>query len=309
MKVNDLFILHQGNGLELMHIGEVEKSDINFVARTAQNNGVVAQVDEVEDIEPFPAGYITVALGGSVLSSFVQLKPFYTAFHIMALEPKKEMSLKEKLYYCMCIKANAYRYSYGRQANKTLKNIELPDTIPEWVYSTSIGPIKTTVKSRAVVLRSVKQWKEFAISDLFVVSTSVDKNLFNSENGITPYIASSSENNGITGFVNNIPSQKGNTLTIARNGSVGATFYQPNPYCSSPDDIRVLTPRFSMNKFSGLFIKTIIEREKIKYGYGRKLGTKRIEKIVLKLPVTTQGSPDWNYMENYIKLLPYSDRI
>jgi hypothetical protein len=47
------------------------------------------------------------------------------------------MRLEEKLFYCHCIKMNAYRYQYGRQANKTLKDIELPD-LPEWLKEYSI---------------------------------------------------------------------------------------------------------------------------------------------------------------------------
>jgi hypothetical protein len=149
MKVKDLFTVYQGNSLELMHIGESKGTGINFVSRTAQNNGVVAEVERQEDITPFPDGYITVALGGSVLSAFVQTKPFYTAFHIAALKPQREMTLAEKLYYCMCIKANAYRYGYGRQANKTLKDIELPDAVPEWVHAAFIKSVKTAVKKMA----------------------------------------------------------------------------------------------------------------------------------------------------------------
>jgi len=125
MRVDELFYLHQGNGFELYNMGQSANSNISFVSRTAQANGVVGKVDQVDGIAPFPAGYITVALGGSVLSSFVQKAPFYTAFHIMVLEPKRDMTFQEKLFYCMCIQNNAYRYSYGRQANKTLKNIYL----------------------------------------------------------------------------------------------------------------------------------------------------------------------------------------
>lgn len=29
----------------------------------------------------------------------------------------------------------------------------------------------------------------------------------------------------------------------------------------------------------------------------------------LKLPVTSTGAPDWQFMEDYIKALPYRDRI
>lgn len=29
----------------------------------------------------------------------------------------------------------------------------------------------------------------------------------------------------------------------------------------------------------------------------------------IKLPITPEGTPDWEFMENYIKSLPYSDRL
>lgn len=29
----------------------------------------------------------------------------------------------------------------------------------------------------------------------------------------------------------------------------------------------------------------------------------------VKLPITPQGTPDWQFMEDYIKSLPYGDRL
>ena len=29
----------------------------------------------------------------------------------------------------------------------------------------------------------------------------------------------------------------------------------------------------------------------------------------IKLPVTLDGEPDWQFMENYMKSLPYGDRL
>jgi hypothetical protein len=45
------------------------------------------------------------------------------------------MTDSQKLYYCACIRSNRYRYSYGRQANKTLRELPIPalDDIPDWV--------------------------------------------------------------------------------------------------------------------------------------------------------------------------------
>lgn len=35
----------------------------------------------------------------------------------------------------------------------------------------------------------------------------------------------------------------------------------------------------------------------------------RIKDTIIKLPVNENDNPDWNYMENYIKSLPYGDRL
>ena len=309
MKVKDLFLLHQGNGLELMHIGVAEKADINFISRTAQNNGVVAQVNKVENIEPFPAGYITVALGGSVLSSFVQLKPFYTAFHIMALEPKRQMTLHEKLYYCMCITANAYRYSYGRQANKTLKEIELPDSVPQWVQSTKINPITTKRTQILVPKIDTNKWGEYTLGELFRFYKGKRLTKEDMTEGTVNFIGAISENNGVRQFIDVEPMFEPNCITVNYNGSVGEAFYQFEPFWAS-DDVNVLyADGWELNKHIAMFIITVIKANRYKFSYGRKWTLEKMKESAIKLPKSQDGSPDFVYMENYIRTLSYSDRI
>ena len=91
---------------------------------------------ELPTHKPYAEGLITVALGGSTLSSFVQSNPFYTAQNIDVLTPLAAMSLDVKLYYCLCIEANRFRYStFGREANRTLKYLRVPapEHTPTWV--------------------------------------------------------------------------------------------------------------------------------------------------------------------------------
>lgn len=57
------------------------------------------------------------------MESFVQDSPFYSGRDLYWLRPKVELTLEEKLYYCSCIRRNRHKYSYGRQANRTLKNL------------------------------------------------------------------------------------------------------------------------------------------------------------------------------------------
>ena len=142
-------------------------------------------------------------------------------------------------------------------------------------------------------------WKYYKIRDLFDISVSKDKNLLSSDFGLTPYVSSSANNNGVSYCVDSVPSIEANTITVARNGSVGATFYQPNMYCASPDDVRILSPKFKITPAIGLFLCTIIEQEKYRYAYGRKFGTKRMSDTRIKLP-SKDDTPDWEYIEEYV---------
>jgi hypothetical protein len=309
MKVNDLFTIYKGNSFELMHIGERKGTGINFVSRTAKNSGVVAEVEHQGAIPPFPKGYITVALGGSVLSAFVQNKPFYTAFHIAVLQPKKELSLHEKLYYCMCIQANAYRYNYGRQANKTLKDIELPDSVPAWVDTIAISPYATANANNILPLFDFEKWREFELEQLFAFVKGKRLRKEDMFEGRTNYLGAISENNGIRQLVDAPAIFKGNCITVNYNGSVGEAFYQSAPFWAT-DDVNVLYAKgWTLNKYNALFITTIIKANRYKFSYGRKWKMEKMKKSLIKLPVTAQGLPDWDYMEQYIRDLPYADRI
>lgn len=137
-ELQDLFIITHGNKFDLNKMNQCSLSDksIAFIGRSGEENGIVAFVEEVKDQAPFEKGLITVALGGSALSSFIQPMRFYTGQNMDVLNPKTEMTLDEKLYYCLCIEANRFRYSaFGREANRTLHRLLLPnkESLPEWV--------------------------------------------------------------------------------------------------------------------------------------------------------------------------------
>lgn len=313
MKINELFKLRQGNGFELYNMSISESQDVAFVSRTAQNNGVVAYVEKTDSVIPFPSGLITVALGGSVLSAFVQRKPFYTAFHIMVLEPLREMSFNEKLFYCMCIQKNAYRYNYGRQANKTLKDIEIPDNIPEWVFNLPIHSIKTERKHNPLSLNN-GDWNEFLLggkTGLFKFKKGKRLTKEDMTAGTINFLGAISENNGVREKINvseeNVYTP--NCITVNYNGSVGEAFYQYEPFWAS-DDVNVLYANgWKMNKYNALFIVTVIKANRYRFSYGRKWTLEKMKESVIKLPTRADGTPDFEYMENYIKSLPYSDRI
>ena len=125
-KLGDILVPKYGINLELVNCTESKAKDaINFVARTAENNGVSSKVEYIEDKIPQKAGTITCAGGGSVLSTFVQDKDFYSGRDLYLLNTKENIPLGAKLFLCTIIEKNKYKYNYGRQANKTMKDIVL----------------------------------------------------------------------------------------------------------------------------------------------------------------------------------------
>ena len=144
-EVQELFDVVYGVNLELVNCVETDKNDpdaVAFVSRTESNNGISAYVKPVQGVEPQPKDTITVAGGGSVLATFLQTQPFYSGRDLYLLYPKCCISNKAKLFLVTIIKANKYRYNYGRQANVTLPSLKLKlpvtaDGKPDWCWMES----------------------------------------------------------------------------------------------------------------------------------------------------------------------------
>lgn len=155
----------------------------------------------------------------------------------------------------------------------------------------------------------IKNWDFVELNSIFKVESGKGGNIYDLEiGGEYPYISSTSVNNGLIDFVNADESDlhDENTITINRTGSVGETFYQNHKYVASRDRVRVLIPKFKMNKYIAMFLIGIISLEKYRFNYGRTWGTSRIKESKIKLPIDKNGKPDWQFMEDYIKSLPYS---
>ena len=313
VRLDDLFDVRYGSNLELNAL-KLSPSGINFVSRTAKNNGVSARVAPVAGLEPIPSGVLTVAGGGSVLETFLQPEPFYSGRDLYYLTPLHPMSDKVKLFYAHCIRSNKYRYSYGRQANKTLKGILLPSLsdLPEFVSKARVG--KFTKSSKAVLSSPIpplrtNKWMQFRLGELFDVRKGLRLTKANMLPGQIPYVGASDADNGITAYIGQSAIHQGGTISVSYNGSVGEAFFQPEPHWAT-DDVNVLYPLgFELTPEIAMFICALIRQEKYRFSYGRKWHQERMRESVIKLPVTKQGQPDFCWMEQFIKTLPYSANI
>lgn len=337
-RVDDLFNIYSGNKLDFGKMNET-KDGIAFISRTSKNNGVVGYVEEILNVPPYKKGLITVSLGGTyLLSAFIQNQAFYTGQNVAVLEPKIEMSDLMRVFYCHCITMNRHKYSaFGREANKTLKDILIPsiEEIPPEFLNINIpnfNNLSDSYSNKKFEL-STSSWKEFRFDELFNIRGGYyNKKPENLGNGKIPFISATRENNGITEFYNEDDislyhkdgstkfedyHQKyfnGNCITVVNNGaSVGYAFYQENDFTCSHDINALYLKDHLLNKYIAMFLITVIEKEKYRWNYGRKWRPKRMAESIIKLPAILQSNgktePDWAFMDNFIKSLPYSKHI
>lgn len=132
--ISEHFDIGPGHALTLSKLSPAIAPDgVNFVSRKTKDNGVAGRVKVPAGVTPAKAGTLSVALGATPLATFFHDEPYLTAFHVAVLTPKTEMSLGELLWWKLAIEANKYRYSYGRQANRTLASLLVPAAPPAFV--------------------------------------------------------------------------------------------------------------------------------------------------------------------------------
>ncbi|KAF1707473.1 restriction endonuclease subunit S [Pseudoxanthomonas sacheonensis] len=314
-KLNELFNVAYGNKLDFNKMKQASRRDggINFVGRSSQNHGVTGTVAPIATT-PYEAGLITVALGGTkLLCSFVQEHAFYTAQNVAVLKPKKAMSFAEKLFICISIRHNRFKYSaFGREANRTLRELLVPDLaeFPSWVEGAEVDAIgdKALPRVSGAVNFNTDAWRPFPLSALFYLRKGRRLTKAQMTKGETPFIGAIDGNNGISARIGQHPIHDGNTITVNYNGSVAEAFYQEVPFWAS-DDVNVLYPKFEMTPAVALFLTTVIRREKYRFNYGRKWHLERMSQSEIRLPANSAGEVDFAYMQSFMDSLPYSSQV
>ena len=123
------------------------------------------------------------------------------------------------------------------------------------------------------------------------------------------YITRTEQNNGVSMCVQSMDYsglEKANAITI---GDTTATiFFQDHDFITGPHMIIVRADW--INVYSALFVITLLNQEKYRYPvFGRAFTKDLIAETQLYLPVNKDEHPDYAFMEEYIKSLPFSVRI
>jgi hypothetical protein len=323
--IDDIAIIKAGKRLTKadMQIGTTP-----FIGSSDSNNGITNFISNTNSSAD--KNVLGVNYNGSVVENF------YHPYKAIFSDDVKRLSLRKisgNKYHYLFIKSsilkqkNKYQYAY-KFNEKRLKRqkIMLPSTSDknvDWkfteqyikellikkldTYLTYCKQELDKITFKKIEPLNGKNWGEFFIEDIAEITSGID--IYDAERiiGTVPYISSTAQRNGISHFVGNTnKTLEKNCISVNRNGSVGYSFYHSYQGLFS-NDCRKLRPKYQ-SKFVGLFLANQITRQKDKYNYGYKMGTGRLKRQKIMLPINHNNQPDYEYMEQYMINLEFMKR-
>ncbi|EAJ2424407.1 restriction endonuclease subunit S [Campylobacter upsaliensis] len=331
-QVKDVLSIQNGKGITTEEIEE-NAGDFAVVQSGEENNGVLGKIDlnycKLKGYIYTEKPYLTVARSGS--AGFVSFQKDGCVVGDSAkilLLPDEVAKTEIYLFLHSILTANRFKYDYGRKVteNKYMSDyIDLPaitkghkkkpdfEFMENYIKSLHYKPLTTKNRPENALPLNIEKWGEFSLNSLFeVVLSKGDIKIDEVESGLIPLVSSGETNNGVVGYIDSRGDGKaeifkGNTITI---DMFCNAFYQKDDfYAVSHGRVNILKPKFILNQYIAIFIITLIHQNKYRYSYGRALYSDEAKKMTIKLPINHKGELDFDFMENYIKSLPYGDRV
>lgn len=318
-KIGDLFDYERGKEGAPK---QVPDGDIPLISETSDDNGFARNV---QSAHVFPANTITVSVNYAQ-TVFVQAKPYCASVNIIVLLPTwKPVTHNSLLFLASVISSYNSRYDYQDKVSKARllnSKIKLPirsDGKPDWEYMDNyIAKLAVRAHRDVSSLNQVEpkrhqinisDWKEFKVGDLLNFDSS--KQIYHAENldildkpadnSYHPYVVRSGFNNGIRGYINENPNtlNPGNTISFAQD--TAQLFYQAEPYFTG-NKIKIcsLKDEQELTKPISLFLIASLLKSFSMFSWDSSFNVTTLKRVKIKLPITSDGKPNWDYMDNYV---------
>lgn len=314
-----------------------------YVGAKKRDNGVMSSCGYDENLISRGNCIIFICNGeGSVGYCLYMDRPFYASGDLV-LGYNDYLNPYIGMYLVTLLDRERPKYSFGRKYGTHIRETEIPlpataDGTPDWVF------IENTIKnnlvpSLPVISRSiwmnnfdysplqpdncsleVNTWKPFRISEIFerfepTKGTTTDELIVGTD---VPYIAAKHTNNGLDMMCsaedNSEFISEGNCIVFIQigAGSAGYALYQGKRFIGMQGKT-ICAYSIHLNKYNGLFLATILSKERPKYSFGRSWTGDRLLNTQVLLPAVEVSTdvfmPDWIFMERYMKSLPYSRNV
>lgn len=308
-----------------------------YVVRTSENNGIKGYT--IQD-EKYLCEGGTISFGQDTATIFFQEKPYFTGDKIKVMKCRDtELNTQTASYMLTALRKSFSSFSWGVSSfNEAVLNsvkIILPVktngnvdyqymqhvieciendiclNVDKFLESNGYSDCTLTAderQARDLFMTRSHKMKEILLNRVFTLK-GVRQSKCQSEipsvaNGI-PYVVQSMNNNMCSRNVerqwlidNNEPPQEGNTIVLGV--TLPAISYQPLEFGAS----QVITARNpNLNESVGLYFAAVLRKHMAKFSYQNKPGIQKYKELYLCLPVTNDGSIDYDFMECYVNAL------
>ncbi|HDD9016871.1 TPA: restriction endonuclease subunit S, partial [Escherichia coli] len=149
------------------------------------------------------------------------------------------------------------------------------------------------------------KWGKCDLGELFHIHSPKKK--FNANKlsftGEYPYVARTSNNNGIRGYINESEEYLNPGLTISFGQDTATMFFQKDAYFTG-DKIKVLSLKDrTLNSSIASFLISLMKKSFSTFSWGSSSFDEKILKKVQIMIPQINNAPAWSYMENYIEEL------
>ncbi|MBR5958712.1 MAG: restriction endonuclease subunit S [Salinivirgaceae bacterium] len=318
---------------------DIQKIHLNgkgacVVSSGESNNGIVGKTDVPAQV--FSANTITVDMFGN---SYYQRQSYKMVTHarVFSLSPTDKICMNEEVglymiaklhflkrqfsYNNMCswgkirqqtIEMPINRYgsidiAYMESCIHNIKNNHIQE-LKAYLQCSGLGDCSLTFKEHDTINKIANGTicsKSVKIVDFFDVTNS--HNILKSDvvfdSGKTPYVTASEGNNSIVSYIDYKDDMKESGNSIMIGGKTLVITYQPNAFFSNDSHNLVLCAKEQQARKENIqlfLVASLYKSLKPKYNWGDSISKAKIQNDTFVLPITADGSMDYDFMDSYI---------
>ncbi len=331
-KITDIFDVKNTHNILSNEI--VEKSgNVPYLCASAEKNGVSTYISYNDDL--IDKGNCIFIGGKTFVVTYQENDFFSNDSHNLALYLKFSEKRKKdvQIFIASCItRSVGYKYSWGNSiSHKKIQNdyVSLPVTpenkidfdfmeafireleeerireLAAYLKVSGFDNYKLSkCESEALAHFNELKWKEFNLIDIFDVKNThnILSNEIKKDSGNVPYLCASSVNNGVSSYISYKEElvEKGNCIFIG--GKTFVVSYQEKDFFSNDShNLALYVKDLQPTKLNQLYLATCVYKGlSHKYTWGDSISGAKIKSDKIMLPIASDGSPDYAFMETFI---------
>ena len=309
-------------------VSTLKQGTFPYVGATNRNNGIMSFVEKKDKWVTKGNCIVFICDGQGSVGYSIYKKEDFIGSTTLKVGRSEHLNRYTAQFLVSALDKNRQMYSYGYKRNENRlsnESIMLPITDngqPDYAFMEQyireredklkqkyINFVNAELETLSVPLAN-KTLYAFKVLDLFDYKRGNQNNMNSLADGNDMLISAKNVNNGLKGFYKSTDDKKGTykgnciTLNNDGDGGVGLAYYQPYKFLLDTH-VYALYPKENISSFAMLYLSQALSKQRACFSHGYSISQDRLKAMKIMLPTTDKGSPDYEYMEQYIKAIMF----